>query len=92
MCSSVIRLYNLIHYEEILLTCSSKLQCTLVKMNPLIHFGLCNGTKSSPKVRFFSTQGVVEELRRAAREFFEEGGVEVDLEKRTVYLTRIIKW
>ncbi|KAI9075731.1 hypothetical protein K1719_042347 [Acacia pycnantha] len=69
-----------------------QLEFALVKMNPLIHFGICNGTKSSPKVRFFSTQGVVEELRRAAREFFEEGGVEVNLDKRTVYLSPIIKW
>ncbi|XP_054825597.1 uncharacterized protein LOC129323071 [Prosopis cineraria] len=69
-----------------------QLEFALVKMNPLIHFGICSGTKSSPKVRFFSTHGVVEELRRATREFFEEGGAEVDLEKRTVYLTRIIKW
>ncbi|XP_028752623.1 uncharacterized protein LOC114712281 isoform X1 [Neltuma alba] len=68
-----------------------QLEFALVKMNPLIHFGICNGTKSSPKVRFFSPQGVVEELRRAAKEFFQEGGVVVDLEKRTVYLTRIIK-
>ncbi|KAF7827506.1 DEP domain-containing mTOR-interacting protein [Senna tora] len=69
-----------------------QLELVLVKMNPLIHFGLCNATKSCPKVRFFSPQGVADELRRAAREFFEEGGIEVDLEKRTVYLTRIIKW
>ncbi|WOL09792.1 hypothetical protein Cni_G18545 [Canna indica] len=62
------------------------------KVNPLIHFGLCNGTRSSPTVRFFSTQGVDLELRYATRAFFLGGGVEVDLEKRVVYLTRIIKW
>lgn len=32
------------------------------------------------------------ELRNAAREFFRGGGLEVDLDKRTVRLTRIIKW
>jgi hypothetical protein len=43
-------------------------------------------------VRFFSARGVEGELRSGAREFFEGDGMEVDLEKRTVYLTRIIKW
>jgi len=61
-------------------------------MDPLVHFGLCNGTKSSPKVRFFSSYRVAEELRSAAREFFENDGIEVDLEKRTIHLTPIFKW
>ncbi|KAG5008488.1 hypothetical protein GLYMA_09G280900v4 [Glycine max] len=69
-----------------------RLEHALVKMNPLVHFGLCNGTKSSPKVRFFSPYRVAEELRSAAREFFENDGIEVDLEKRTIHLTPIFKW
>ncbi|KAF9624081.1 hypothetical protein IFM89_007779 [Coptis chinensis] len=69
-----------------------RLEVALPKVNPLIHFGLCNGTRSSPKVQFFSSQGVEAELRHAAREFLSGDGMEVDLEKRTVYLTRIIKW
>ncbi|MQM06602.1 hypothetical protein Taro_039428 [Colocasia esculenta] len=69
-----------------------RLQLTLPKLHPLIHFGLCNGSRSSPAVRFFSGQGTELELRNAAREFFLGGGLEVDLEKRSVHLTRIIKW
>ncbi|CAJ1932915.1 unnamed protein product [Sphenostylis stenocarpa] len=69
-----------------------RLELSLVKLNPLVHFGLCNGTKSSPKVRFFSPYRVAEELRCAAREFFENDGIEVDLEKRTIHLTPIFKW
>lgn len=69
-----------------------RLELCPLKVNPLIHFGLCNGTRSSPTVRFFSVQGVGAELRSATREFFQSGGMEVNLEKRTVYLTRIIKW
>ncbi|KAH1033922.1 hypothetical protein AAZX31_20G004900 [Glycine max] len=69
-----------------------RLEHALVKMDPLVHFGLCNGTKSSPKVRFFSSYRVAEELRSAAREFFENDGIEVDLEKRTIHLTPIFKW
>ncbi|KAG9442377.1 hypothetical protein H6P81_018231 [Aristolochia fimbriata] len=69
-----------------------RLQVALQKVNPLIHFGLCNGTRSSPPVRFFSAEGIEAELRYAAREFFLGSGIEIDLVKRTVHLTRIIKW
>ncbi|XP_058765284.1 uncharacterized protein LOC131638754 [Vicia villosa] len=69
-----------------------RLEVAVVKMNPLIHFGLCNGTKSSPKVRFFSPCRVAEELRCAAREFLENDGIDVDLEKRTLHLSPIFKW
>jgi hypothetical protein len=43
-------------------------------------------------VRLFSPNRVVDELRGAAREFFENDRIEVDLEKRTVHLPRIFKW
>ncbi|CAH8356764.1 unnamed protein product [Eruca vesicaria subsp. sativa] len=64
----------------------------LQKPNPLVHFGLCDGAKSSPVVRFFTPQGVEAQLKRAAREFFRNGGIEVVLDKRVVHLSRIIKW
>ncbi|EOA32841.1 hypothetical protein CARUB_v10016154mg [Capsella rubella] len=64
----------------------------LQKLNPLVHFGLCDGTKSSPVVRFFTPQGVEAELKRAAREFFQNGGIEIALDKRTIHLSRIMKW
>nr|CAD1836193.1 unnamed protein product [Ananas comosus var. bracteatus] len=35
-----------------------RLELALEKVNPLIHFGLCNGTRSSPAVRFFSPKGL----------------------------------
>lgn len=69
-----------------------RLELALSKVNPLIHFGLCDGTRSSPTVRFFSSQGTETELRSAARDFFQRVGMDVDLDKRTVHLTRIIKW
>ncbi|KAJ0635290.1 hypothetical protein HanOQP8_Chr17g0649211 [Helianthus annuus] len=64
----------------------------LPQVNPLIHFGICNGSKSSPPVRFFTSQGVEPELKFAAREFLQRDGIQVDLAKRTVRLTRIFKW
>ncbi|KAK1304458.1 hypothetical protein QJS10_CPB11g02269 [Acorus calamus] len=69
-----------------------RLEVAIQNVNPLIHFGICDGTQSSPTIRFFSAKGIEAELRYAAREFFHDGGVEVDLEKRTVHLARIIKW
>ncbi|KAG0549146.1 hypothetical protein BDA96_01G230200 [Sorghum bicolor] len=69
-----------------------RLELAQRRANPLVHFALCDATRSSPIVRFYTTQGVEPELRHAAREFFLRGGVEIDLESRTVHLTRIIKW
>ncbi|KAJ4974728.1 hypothetical protein NE237_007902 [Protea cynaroides] len=69
-----------------------RLEVALSKLNPFIHFGLCNGTKSSPTVRFFTAQGVEGELRSATRDFFHGNGIDVDLDTRTVYLSTIIKW
>lgn len=69
-----------------------RLELAQRRPNPLVHFALCDATRSSPIVRFYTTQGVEPELRHAAREFFLHGGVEIDLESRTVHLTRIIKW
>ncbi|MCL7043180.1 hypothetical protein MKW94_026441 [Papaver nudicaule] len=69
-----------------------RLEVALPSVNPLIHFGLCNGTRSSPKVRFFSGQIIEAELRSAAREFFIGDTLVVDVERRTVYLSGIIKW
>ncbi|KAJ8574267.1 hypothetical protein K7X08_026072 [Anisodus acutangulus] len=70
-----------------------RLEMAYLKVNPLIHFGLCNATRSSPAVRFFTPQSVESELRYAAREYFQrDDAMQVDLAKRTVYLNRIIKW
>ncbi|KAA8529947.1 hypothetical protein F0562_034449 [Nyssa sinensis] len=73
-------------------TGDKRLELAFPKVNPLIHMGLCNGTRSSPTVRFYTPQGVEAELRGAAREFFQSGGMEVDLGKRTVYFSGVIKW
>ncbi|KAL9271662.1 Glutaredoxin-2-like protein [Drosera capensis] len=70
----------------------ARLELALPAVNPLIHFGLCDGAKSCPTVRFFTPQNAEAELRHAAREYFQRGGLEVDLGRRTVYLSRIFKW
>nr|GEX68214.1 glutaredoxin-related protein [Tanacetum cinerariifolium] len=69
-----------------------RLKLAFPKVNPLIHFGICSGSKSSPPVRFFTPHGVESELRFAAREFLQKDGIQVDIAKRTMHLTRIFKW
>ncbi|XP_076885542.1 uncharacterized protein LOC143535096 [Bidens hawaiensis] len=69
-----------------------RLELAFPQVNPLIHFGLSKGSKSSPPVRFFTSQGVESELRFAAREFLQRDGIQINLAKRTVHLTRIFKW
>ncbi|KAK9749789.1 hypothetical protein RND81_02G150300 [Saponaria officinalis] len=70
----------------------SRLMMVIPTVDPLIHFGLCDGTKSSPAVRFFTPQNVQAELRNGTREFFRHNAAEVDLLNRTVSLTPILKW
>ncbi|GMI99825.1 hypothetical protein like AT3G11920 [Hibiscus trionum] len=69
-----------------------RLELVPTKVNPLIHFGLCNGTRSSPAVRFFTADGVEDELMSAAKEYFRRGAIRFNMDTRTIYLTRIITW
>ncbi|KAL4347506.1 hypothetical protein GQ457_17G014900 [Hibiscus cannabinus] len=69
-----------------------RLELAPQQVNPLIHFGLCNATRSSPVVRFFTADGVEDELKCAAKEYFQRGTIGFDMDTRTVYITRIIKW
>ncbi|CAH9102782.1 unnamed protein product [Cuscuta epithymum] len=70
-----------------------RLEMALPKVNPLIHFGLCNATRSSPAAKFFSPENVESELKHVTREFFRrDDAMQVDLSKRIVYLNRTMKW
>lgn len=71
----------------------ARLELAFPRVNHLIHFGLCNATRGSPSVKFFTPRGIESELRYAAREFFQrDDGIQIDLAKRAVHLSRIIKW
>ncbi|KAG8382625.1 hypothetical protein BUALT_Bualt05G0096900 [Buddleja alternifolia] len=70
-----------------------RLELAFPKVNQLIHFGIWNATQGSPSIRFFDPRGVESELRNAAREYFQrDDGLKIDLAKRTVCVSRIIKW
>ncbi|KAL6579507.1 hypothetical protein OROMI_009723 [Orobanche minor] len=70
-----------------------RVELAFAKVNQLIHFGIWNATRGSASIRFFTPQSIDSELKNAAREFFKrDDGMQVDLAKRTIHLSRIIKW
>eukprot|EP01018_Ginkgo_biloba_P009142 Gb_19671 [translate_table: standard] len=69
-----------------------RLEVALPKENILSHFALCNGSKSSSALRFYSCEGVDAEMRSATREFFRGDGIIIDIEKGTVHLSKLLKW
>ncbi|KAL6505932.1 hypothetical protein OROHE_023311 [Orobanche hederae] len=70
-----------------------RVELAFAKVNQLIHFGIWNATRGSPSIRFFTPQSIESELKNAAREFFKrDDGMQVDLAKRTIHLSRVIKW
>ncbi|XP_057844737.1 uncharacterized protein LOC131054274 [Cryptomeria japonica] len=69
-----------------------RLQVALPKANILTLFALCSGSKSSPILRFYSPEGVDAELKSATKDFFRGDGIIIDIHKRTVYLSKLLKW
>jgi len=63
-------------------------------IEPRIHFALNCGARSCPPIKNFTAEAVQEELRINSQAFLEEGGgnLAVDLEKKTLWLTKIISW
>ena len=59
---------------------------------PLIHFALVCGAKSCPPIKTYKAEGVHEQLEAAARSFFESGGLEMDEQKGTISLSKILYW
>eukprot|EP01018_Ginkgo_biloba_P038034 Gb_17270 [translate_table: standard] len=64
----------------------------LPNAEPLVHFSLVCGSKSSPALRYYSPESIDEELRLAARIFFEDGAFSIDAETKIVSLSKILKW
>eukprot|EP00238_Polyblepharides_amylifera_P007352 CAMPEP_0196585584 /NCGR_PEP_ID=MMETSP1081-20130531/51207_1 /TAXON_ID=36882 /ORGANISM="Pyramimonas amylifera, Strain CCMP720" /LENGTH=592 /DNA_ID=CAMNT_0041907181 /DNA_START=167 /DNA_END=1945 /DNA_ORIENTATION=- len=60
-------------------------------MDPRIHFALVCGAKSCPPIRIYSAQALDQGLDAAA-EAFCEGEVEVDMETRTITMSKIFMW
>uniref|UniRef100_A0A0C9S643 TSA: Wollemia nobilis Ref_Wollemi_Transcript_15591_2492 transcribed RNA sequence n=1 Tax=Wollemia nobilis TaxID=56998 RepID=A0A0C9S643_9CONI len=69
-----------------------RLEVVLPQPNILTLFALCNGSKSSPALRFYSAQSIDSELRSATKEFFRGDGIIIDIQTRTVYVSKLLKW
>jgi len=63
-------------------------------IEPRIHFALNCGAKSCPPIKNFSAEAVREELRINSQAFLEHGSgnLAVDVEKKTLTLTKILSW
>lgn len=69
-----------------------RLPIALSEREPLIHFALTSASRSSPALKCYSPRDIDAELRAAVRAFFLDGGVVIDMESKTVSLSKIIKW
>lgn len=67
-------------------------QVALSDREPLIHFALTSASRSSPALKCYSPRDIDAELRAAVRAFFLDGGVVIDMESKTISLSKIIKW
>eukprot|EP00250_Pteridium_aquilinum_P013003 c21072_g1_i1 orf=629-2344(-) len=70
----------------------NRLKVSLLEQTPLVHFALSCAAKSSPAVNCYTSSNIDAELRFAARSFFRDGGIVIDMETRTVTLSQIMKW
>ena len=69
----------------------ARVQCTLPEpLDPRIHFALNCGARSCPPVRYYDAAAVEAALETATKAFLL--GVELDVERRTVTLSKIFMW
>eukprot|EP00980_Cylindrotheca_fusiformis_P001649 scaffold374_cov124-Cylindrotheca_fusiformis.AAC.8 len=70
-----------------------RIDLAMGKVDCRIHFALNCGAKSCPPVKNFTKEGVEEELRIVSQAFCEgDEQVRIDVESKTVYLSRIFGW
>lgn len=69
-----------------------RLKVSLAVAEPRIHFALVCGAKSCPPIRTYTATNIDEELTLATEAFLEGDGCIVDMSKREVALSMILKW
>lgn len=70
-----------------------RLKVALTEHEPLIHFALVCGAKSCPPIKTYSADDIYNQLTLAAESFLEgEDGCQVDMSKRQIKLSMILKW
>ncbi len=69
-----------------------RLELSLEKTDPRIHFALVCGSRSCAPIRFYEAEKISEQLHMAAKDFVNSSEVLVLLEKNTVFLSQIFDW
>jgi hypothetical protein len=74
-------------------TTPSRKRLALKNLDPRVHFALNCGASSCPPIKWYTPDGIDEELRLAAMAFCEQDdNVRIDEENRTVHLTKLLHW
>ncbi|XP_019850198.1 PREDICTED: uncharacterized protein LOC100634227 isoform X2 [Amphimedon queenslandica] len=69
-----------------------RLPIALDEVEPRIHFALVCGAKSCPPIKTYTAANIDEELKFSTEAFLESDNVMVDLTRREVTLSMILKW
>jgi len=69
-----------------------RLKIALETCEPKVHFALVCGAKSCPPIKTYSAKEIDSLLKLSAESFLEGDGVEVDMKKREVRISPILKW
>lgn len=69
-----------------------RIEVALSDPEPLVHFALVCGSRSSPAIRCYSPGSIDEELRLAGRIFFDDGGFLIDVENKLASVSKIMNW
>ncbi len=62
------------------------------ELDPRIHFTLVCASRSCPPIDVYTAENLDRELDIAGRTFMNGGGVEVDVSRKTVRLSRVFSW
>lgn len=67
-------------------------QFSIGEVDPRIHFALVCASRSCPPIEVYTPENIDNELEIAGRTFVNGGGVEVDVDRQTVRLSRVFSW
>ncbi|KHJ84897.1 hypothetical protein OESDEN_15383, partial [Oesophagostomum dentatum] len=71
----------------------ARLPLILPTCEPLIHFALNTGTRSTPPIRAYNCETVHDELRDNARKALESDDLlNIDIKNNAVYIGKLFKW
>ncbi|KAK5980689.1 DUF547 domain-containing protein [Trichostrongylus colubriformis] len=71
----------------------ARLPLTLPYCEPLVHFALNNGSRSTHTIKIFTCDGVRKELRDSALEALEsDSAVRVDVSRRVLHFSKLFQW